>query len=818
MFKSIFFPTVLLFSFISFGNELDSPSDFLGYPLGTYFSRHHQVVDYFEHLEESSNGQMILKEYGKTNENRTLLLSFISSAENIQNIEEIRKAHEDGSAEKVAIVWLSYNVHGNEASCTEAAMKAAYTLLTEKQEWLKDVLVIIDPCINPDGRDRYVNWYNQKKNISPDVDFISAEHQEPWPAGRVNHYLFDLNRDWSWLTQVETRERIKVYNQWLPHVHADFHEQFYDDPYYFAPAAPPFHTVISDWQKEFQTGLGRHHASYFDKEGWLYFTRQFFDLLYPGYGDTYPTYNGAIGMTYEQGGHGVAGLAVQTADEDTLTLVDRIEHHFTTSISTVEFSVNNKLKLIEEFKKYPTNQEYEYNTYVIWGDDNKLLLLKDLIQAHGIKYGTGSGQKISGYEYETGKQGQTTVTKNHIIISTQQKKGPLATVLFEPKTTLEDSVTYDLTSWALPYAYGLNCIASEQKIDISDPQAFSPELSFAGDDTDAIAFLIPWKSMSSARVLSALIEDKIRVRFAEKPFSFGEDKFESGTLIVLKSENANKEIGTSVLGACKENNVSCFTTNTGMVDTGNDFGSPDVKLIDPPKVALITNQGFAPAIGEFWYYFEQELNYPITLLNVDDVRPDVLEDIDVLIATTGGLGLADSLMAEWVSNGGKLIAVSSALNNFGPDSKFKIRNKVFDNEEDVEEEKDAYENAHIHYCSRDRYAIGGSIQGAVYKCVVDNTNPLAFGYGKSYFSLKNSPSAYHWLKNGENPVYLDAESVPESGFVGNRVKDDQAKSMVFSVEKKGEGCAIFMVDSPIFRGFWENGKLLVANAIFFVNR
>ena len=311
---SLFF----VFSLVSLGQDLKSPSEFLGYELGTQFTRHHEVVDYYQYVAASLPDQVQLQEYGKTNERRPLLLAYLSTAENMANLDSIQAEHLKntigaGNPEK-AIVWLSYNVHGNESVSTEASMQTLYELLTVKNEYLKNTVVIMDPCINPDGRDRYVNWYNQYKNYKYNVDPNSKEHHEPWQSGRANHYMFDLNRDWAWLTQVESQQRLKVFNKWLPHVHVDFHEQGVDNPYYFAPAAEPFHEVITDFQREFQETIGKNHAKYFDQNGWFYFTKEVFDLLYPSYGDTYPTYNGGIGMTYEQGGSGRAGLGIITSN------------------------------------------------------------------------------------------------------------------------------------------------------------------------------------------------------------------------------------------------------------------------------------------------------------------------------------------------------------------------------------------------------------------------------------------------------------------------------------------------------------------------
>ena len=348
--------SIFVFCFSSINAQsVQSPSEFLGYKIGTRFTRHHKVIAYFKHISETSN-LVSIEKYGETNENRPLYVSYISSEENIQNIEKVREDNlkrtgisEGNPTTEIGIVWMSYNVHGNEASSTEAAMITLYNLITKKQNWLKNTLVIIDPCLNPDGRDRYANWYNQIKSTPYNTNPNVIEHNEPWPGGRPNHYLFDLNRDWAWATQIETQQRLKIYNKWMPHIHVDFHEQFINSPYYFAPGAEPFHEIISDWQRNFQTEIGKNHAKYFDEKGWRYFTKESFDLLYPSYGDSYPTFMGAIGMTYEQAGHGKAGLGIIIDNKTELSLKDRIEHHTTTGLSTVEIASKNAVKMIEEF-------------------------------------------------------------------------------------------------------------------------------------------------------------------------------------------------------------------------------------------------------------------------------------------------------------------------------------------------------------------------------------------------------------------------------------------------------------------------------------
>jgi hypothetical protein len=407
---------------------IQSPKDFLGYRLGSAFTPHYKVLGYFEEVAERSPNA-ILTQYGETYEGRSLNVLFISSKDNIKNLESIRtnnlkkagllpgEPDKDGKV----IVWLSYNVHGNEASSTEAAMATAYKLISgdddKIRQWLENTVVVIDPCVNPDGRDRYVNWYKENKSIMLLPNPMDASHLEAWPGGRMNHYFFDLNRDWTWLTQQETRCRISLYNDWMPQIHVDYHEQGYNNPYYFAPAAQPYHSLITDWQKQFQIDIGKNHAKYFDENNWLYFTKEIFDLFYPGYGDTYPTFNGSIGMTYEQAGSGRAGLGIKTETGDTLTLDDRIKHHYTTSLSTIEVSSVNAVELERNFIDFFKNSDKQvsggYNTFIVKqvNGSKKIKKLIALLDQHRIIYGQINNPKtIKGYDYHKDSNLQISVS------------------------------------------------------------------------------------------------------------------------------------------------------------------------------------------------------------------------------------------------------------------------------------------------------------------------------------------------------------------------------------------------------------------------
>ena len=277
MLKKLLLPFIFFgFVYTSFSQNIQSPESFLGYKLGSQFTSHYKIVDYFRYIAQASKNVKLVQ-YGTTNEGRPLIAMFIASGENIGRLEEIRKNNLAlAGIEKVTagngtpptattntpvICWLSYNVHGNEPASSETSMQVLFDLVdasnTTVHAWLKNTVVVIDPCLNPDGRERYVNFYNSVRGAAPDANPSSREHAEPWPGGRINHYYFDLNRDWAWQTQKETRARMALFTKWLPQVHVDYHEQGYNAPYYFAPAAEPFHKDITPWQREFQTTIGK---------------------------------------------------------------------------------------------------------------------------------------------------------------------------------------------------------------------------------------------------------------------------------------------------------------------------------------------------------------------------------------------------------------------------------------------------------------------------------------------------------------------------------------------------------------------------------
>jgi len=831
----IFTVCFLLTNFLSAQNRLLSPEEFLPTSYGKHFTPHHLLVDYYEHV--AANSELVqVQTYGRTNQRRPLLYTIVTSKENFGRMEDIRQNNlrrtglEEGSItdDNIAIVWFSFGVHGNEAGASESALATLYDLARPNnvtaQEWLKNTVVILDPAINPDGFSRYTHWNWNIGNHLPNPLTEAVEHHEPWPGGRVNHYLFDLNRDWAWQTQVESQQRLKVYHQWMPHIHVDFHEQYHNDPYYFAPAAQPYHAYITQWQGDFQTTIGKNNAKYFDEKGWLYYTREIYDLFYPSYGDTYPTFNGAIGMTYEQGGHSMAGRAILLANGDTLELIDRINHHKTTALSTVEVASNNAKQLADQFTDYfknsKANPSGEYLSFVIksGNGNNKIKFLCDFLDSHGIQYGlAGKSQSLgSAFNYRTGTTEKADLAEDDLVINAHQPMSILTQVLFEPEPFLVDSLTYDITAWALPYAFGLDAYAL--KTDLKPSKEYTPATfrKYDLNSTPAYAYLVAWNGLEDAQYLNALQDKKISARVASVDFGLEGENFPAGTLIINRGDNRKlgKSFDRIVLETANEMEVTLTSVMTGFSTNGKDLGSDKMKLLKKPEVMIVGGSGTNPnSFGYLWHFFDQELKFPVTNVYTDDFGRTSLADYNVLVLADGNYPEIDSTVmakiTDWVRGGGKLIALGSAVNKVSSHPDFKIKRKKKSRSNSGQKRSPE----RTHYAGQERRSITNAMPGAIYKIKLDNTHPLAYGLPDYYHTLKTSTAAYQYLDGGWNVGYVGKD--PQiTGFVGFEAKKKLEETSVFGVQNLGRGKVVYMVDNPLFRGFWRQGKFIFVNAVF----
>ncbi|MCS7005259.1 MAG: M14 family metallopeptidase [Cytophagales bacterium] len=816
--------TLFVFYCLSLSVEaqvLLSPAQFLGYELGDRFTYHHYTINYFEHVAQNSDKVQLIY-YGKSYEQRPLLVAAVSSPKNLKHLNQIGKNNriraglDSGTIQGVSvpIIWLGYNIHGDEAVSTEVAMQFLYEALQLPASYLDSLLIIIDPCLNPDGRERYVQWYQRAIGRFPNVYPSAWEHYQPWPGGRFNHYGIDLNRDWAWQSQVETESRMKIYRQFMPQVYCDFHEMGPEFSYYFAPAAQPYHELIHRWHLIFQDSLGKANAQVFDQKKWLYFTKEIYDLLYPAYGETYPILHGATAFTFEQGGGGKAGIALRTSEGDTLTLKDRIAHHLAVSHSVIQTSFRLKHKLLQEFENYfkrsIQSPEGIYKTYVIKAENSpdRLRTFLALLDKQQIQYGrVTSSIKANGYAYHRLQQENFEITPYDVVISAYQPMSNLLKVLFEHQTILKDSQTYDLTAWTLPYAFGLQCYATSQRI--------NPSLSYVSNaDTvlfpsNVYAFAVAWQDLGAAKLLSHLLQKGFRVRYAEKPFVANNQLFGEGSLLITAYDNRHiLDFENTTLFILKKYYVKFSVLASGLVQEGKDIGSRFSRLIQPPKIALLIGEHINPtAVGEIWHFFDYEIEYPITLLENMFWEYYDLDDFDVLILPSGNYQRlkTETKLMEFVEHGGRIIALENAVSLFA-----KKNGKTTLQIKEVNSSPDSLP-IFGKLSARNQ---SNNIAGAICQVLIDTTHPIGFGLSRRYFSLKSSETYYQYLEKQGFNVGIYPTNAIVNGFAGTNARKSIEKTLALGIESYGKGSIVYFTDNPLMRLFWYNGKLLFFNSLF----
>ena len=651
-------------------------------------------------------------------------------------------------------VWYSYNVHGNEANSTETAMKVLFDLASSSDNtiinWLENMVIILDPCLNPDGRDRYVNHYNQVANLSPNPRKQTREHKEGWLAGRENHYHFDLNRDWVWQTQKESQQRLELYHQWMPQVHVDFHEQFLNSNYYFAPASKPYHEVITPWQVEFQEIAGRYNAEQFDQYGWLYFTKEVFDLFYPGYGDTYPTFNGAIGMTYEMPGHGESGLAILRDKGDTLTLSKRIDMHYTTSMATLKAAYEQREKLISNFTDYFQDRIDKERKYIIRSSSkDRLDLLKELLDKNRISYFSASASKaISAFSHDRQQTESLSLRSEDLVIPADQPKSRFVKVLFERSATLPDSLTYDITAWSLPFTYGVEGYYYDGKLDLSEHNTGAIETSENGMSSPYV-YLSPWSSVKDARFLAELLNEKFKVSYTTRKVTIGNEVYPAGSLLIPRIDNKGSKFIDRLPEIAAKHERDLVAVSGGLSASPYNLGSGKMVYLKKPRIAMLAGKGIeTESFGELWHYFEQELGYLVDIIELSTFATSMLSDYEVLVLPSGKyqqLGKESNFakIDAWIKQGGRLILMEKAIDSFIGKGKFSLEKRKLTKEDSAKTRVHPFETA-------EREQFKKEIRGGIIKTKIDNTHPIAFGYDNAYYTLKNRTQSYQLLKKGWN--------------------------------------------------------------------
>ncbi|MEM8962750.1 MAG: M14 family zinc carboxypeptidase, partial [Acidobacteriota bacterium] len=679
-------------------DDTPSPQDYLGYSIGDRFTFHHRILDYMEHLAAASDRVMV-QPYGESWEGRPLTLVVISSPDNLGRLDEIRANAQrlaDGETldaetleNQPAIVWLAFAVHGNESSVAEVAMPTAYLIAASQGTWsgaeddptrldLDDLVVIIDPMVNPDGRERYVHGFLDRRGLRADPYADSYEHQESWPGGRTNHYSVDLNRDWPWQTQIESRHRLEVYRAWEPQVYVDYHEMGSTATYYFPPAADPVHDFYDDEAMAWFDVFGRGNAAVFDQLGWTYYIREDFDLYYPGYGDTYPTLRGSVGMTYEMAGGGRAGSDLQLADGRRLTLADRVARHTATAIATVGTAARHHRELIDTFAERRRTRTVPIRSYLWSADQAEATEMARLFDRHGIHV----GQLAAATTLQVSMLGGDSPVERQLpagtwVADTDQPLGELLAMLIEPPPALDEAWVaeqrerietggflefFDISAWSLPMAYNVETWVVEGVIEAPDTDDFTHR---GERGTGRVGSLVPPQGLASWALLGHLAKHDIAMRWLREPLTLshgdgGSRAYPAGTVFLPRQEGLADALALAhSRGFGDQGSADVHAVDTSWTEEGVSLGSGSVTPVIPTRIGLLVGEGVNPySAGTLWHLFDVLApGFDFHRLDASLLGRFDLDDFDVLIMPDGrwsqALGSSGGdLLTNWVEGGG----------------------------------------------------------------------------------------------------------------------------------------------------------------------
>lgn len=816
--------------------EIPSPKQFLGYDIGTHYTRHDRIVAYFRTLAEQSD-KATFQVIGETYEKRPQVVLTVTSPKNHANIEEIRQQHLTlldpdepvlDPSEGKSIVALNYSVHGDETSSGEAAMLTAYYLLAneseETQRFLDESVIHIDPAQNPDGRDRAAHWHNSYKSFPPVADPADAEHNQAWPRGRTNHFLHDLNRDWFAVTQKESENRVDFYHCWYPNVQIDFHEMGTNSTYYLEPTQPvrTWNPIIPEYHYEVMNPLlAEYHTDALDNLGSLYWTKEIFDNISPIYGSTYPDIQGGVGVTFEVGSS--RGL-VQESNAGEVTFRSTILKHLHTGIATVRAAVNEKQKLFEYQKDFfqsalEMGQDQPTEAYVFGDEDNPSLTRKflDLLLTHRLD--------VFEVDSDIEQNGKTFKAGSSYMVPTDQIHYRVIHDIFESNQSFPDSVFYDITGWSLVHGYGIGY--EELESNYSNAQGAQvtelPERSGrVKGGASEYAYLLKWSDYNASPALYDLLDSDFTVRVAHQPFTStitanSEEEFGYGTIVISVREQDMKpsELYRKLRSVAKAQNVTFYAVDTGMTPSGIDLGSTNVRPIDKPEVAVVVGEGTSSyEVGEAWFLLNKHVGLPITKIRSQQFPSTDLQRYNTMVLVDGNYNNwkkeTVKKLKRWVHSGGVLITNEDA-------SEWAIQKELVSEDliktfpEDTAASKKRYDYEE----QSDRWR-AGTIPGTILEADIDPSNPIAFGTSDRRQLFIKTSSLF--LSQSENP-YATVAQYTDEPFVGGHINDENLEKVrgtsAVVARSEGSGSVILFADDPNFRSYWHTTSRLFLNAIFF---
>ena len=829
-----------------FDPAIPTLEEFAGYRSGEQITRPEVLVDYMEALAEAAPDRVRIVEYARSWEGRPLIYAVITSRENMARIDAIQADMQriaNGGApgpDSLPVTWLAYSVHGDEISGSDAALATAYHLLAARGDERADIImrnsvVIIDPSQNPDGRARFTHSYYAQLGIAPSPDRATAGPDQPWPGGRFNHYLFDLNRDWFALTQPESRGKVAAVRAWNPVVLVDAHEMGGDQTYFFPPSADPFNPYITATQRQRQALLGRNNGAMLDSLGEPYYTREIFDAFYPGYGDTWPTLNGAIAMTFEQAS--ARGLVWERNTGELLTYAEGVRNHFATSLATAETVARNADLFLNDYATYRRSAAagaVGSGYFVIdladrrWNAES----LGRRLVAQGIAVGRVDGAASAcGQSYPQG----------YLSVSMRQPTARLIRSLLDRDVELPaDFIAaqearrasdlpheiYDTTAWSVGQMSGVDvreCASASAGTPLRADTPIAASVAAPG----AFGIAVPWTDSGQVRLVAAALRAGLRGRATDTAFTVDGETFPRGTVVFTLAENDGSLDSLTALAR----NIGAETRPlaSGWVDDGPNLGSSSFALLTEPRIAMVWDGSISPlSAGASRYVIEQRFGLPVAAVRADNLARADLSGFDVMIVPESfGLGSGErAALNRFVRSGGVLVAYGSSLSAFasGDDALFATRSETVLGGAPGDEDKtgpapgtaiaseEEYRAAIL-----DRSRRPDTLPGALLNTVVDPESFLAAGYdgaAPTVFadgSLILTPLS---LSDGVNVVrYADAGNLVASGYVWEENRRQMAYKPYMIAQSAGRGLAIGFAHDPTVRGYLDGLDLLLANAV-----
>ncbi|MCB9283788.1 MAG: zinc carboxypeptidase [Lewinellaceae bacterium] len=809
---------------------IPTPEQVLGFSIGKWHLTHDQLLMYCREVAGRSD-RVRMEEIGRTYEDRPLVVLYITAPENQERLEEIRQQHlslSDPQLSKKAdpdrmplVVYQGFTIHGDEPSGANAAPLALYYLAASQSEevvnLLKNTVILLDPCFNPDGMTRFASWVNANKSRNLVADPQSRELNQPWPGGRTNHYWFDLNRDWLPAQQPESQARLRVFQAWKPNILTDHHEMGPNSTFFFQPGVPERTNPLTPARnQELTREMGNYHAAALDAIGSLYFTQENFDDFYYGKGSTYPDLNGGIGILFEQAG--MEGHLRETVNGP-IHFSFAIRNQMTTALSTYKAAVEMRAELLDYQREFYRSGMEEARADVrkafIFSDPNdraRLAAFVELLLRHRIRVqAVAENVEVDGKKFEAGAS---------YAVPLEQPQYRLIRTIFEEEKSFQDSIFYDISAWTLPLAFQLEYAALEKndwkKIaggpEITGPPFLSPNRV----EYSSYAYLMPWAEYYAPKALNLLQQKGLHTKVATEPFSDQQGRtFERGTILIPVqnqplSAAALHEYIQRVSGDCRTN---IYAMSTGLTPEGIDLGSNSFRNLEAPKPALLTGSGVSPSdAGEVWHLLDQRYGMFLSLLDADDLGGFDLSKYNTLILPDGrynGLsGNAIQKIRQWVQNGGTLLLLENAV-KWGVDQQLAKVKILPEPGPDSTAERKPYAELQDDFGAR-------SIRGAIFPGRLDRTHPLGYGFSSGELPLFRNNTLF--FKPATNPyatplVYTSGE--PLSGFRSDVHQNNLAQSAGIVVCGLGRGRVICMAQDPNFRAFWYGTNKLMANALFF---